>query len=189
MSEVKKRLRAELLGLRRNMEKSVRKDIDEKIYNNLIKLDCVRNCETFLVYVSLKDEVDTRNFITEMIAEGKTVALPKCIGSEMQFIAVNSLDGLVKGRYGVVEPADGTEITVFSDTVCIVPALRFDKKGYRLGWGGGFYDRFLSGYNGISVGLCYNDCCGDIPIDDHDVPTDIVLTENGIYYQKSALML
>ena len=181
MSDRKKALRAELLQLRRNMEKSVRKDIDEKIYNNLIKLDCVRTRRIFLVYASSPDEVDTRRFISELLMNGKTVAVPKCVGKEMRFLVIDSLDTLVKSRFGVDEPAFGDEITVFSDTVCIVPALRFDKNGYRLGWGGGFYDRFLANYDGIPIGICYESCCGEVPKDEYDIAADIVITENGIY--------
>ena len=163
------------------MEKSVRKDYDEKIYNNLMELDCVRSCGTFLVYASSPDEVDTRRFIEAMLSSGRCVAVPKCVGKDIKFLAINSLSGLQKSRFGVDEPAGGKEITDFDGTVCIVPALRFDRNGCRLGWGGGFYDRFLPKYSGISVGICYEECCGDVPRDEHDVPVSIVVTENGIY--------
>ena len=163
------------------MSENVREKLDEKIYNNLVKLDKVRECGTFLVYASSPVEVDTRRFIRAALSEGKTVAVPKCIGKDMVFLTINSIDDLVKSRFGVDEPADGNEITKFEDTVCIVPALRFDRNGYRLGWGGGFYDRFLAGYSGYSVGICYEECCGDVPRDSYDLATDIVITENGIY--------
>lgn len=175
-------LRAEILSLRRDMEESVRKECDERIYNNLIKYEKTAECGTFLVYASSPAEVDTRRFITAMLTEGRTVAVPKCVGKEMRFLTIGSLDVLVKSRFGVDEPADGTEITVFDDTVCIVPALRFDRNGYRLGWGGGFYDRFLARYSGHSVGICYECCCGDVPRDEYDLNTDTVMTENGIYH-------
>ena len=181
MSEPKKLLRAELVETRRNMEKSVRKDFDERIYNNLVNLDCVKRCGTFLVYASSPVEVDTRRFITAMLDKGKTVAIPRCVGKEMRFLAIDSLTSLVKSGFGVDEPSDGEQIVDFPGTVCIVPALRFDKDGFRLGWGGGFYDRFLADYNGISVGICYEDCCGEVPKDRYDMPVDTVITENGIY--------
>ena len=146
MSELKKALRAEILAQRREMEESVRKEYDERIYNNLIRLDAVRNCDTFLVYASSPAEVDTRRFITALLAGHKTVAVPKCVGKSMRFLVIGSLTELVRSRFGVDEPVSGDEIKVFEDTVCIVPALRFDRNGYRLGWGGGFYDRFLAEY-------------------------------------------
>lgn len=162
------------------MEKNVRKNLEQKIYNNLIELECVQFCDTFLVYASSPAEVDTRRFISDMLGRGKTVAVPKCVGKEMIFLSVTSLSVLKKSRFGVDEPESGDEITDFSGTVCIVPALRFDKEGYRLGWGGGFYDRFLPGYSGTSVGICYEENCGDVPRDGFDVPVGIVVTENTV---------
>lgn len=171
-----------MIAQRRNMEESVRKDYDERIYNNLIKHDMIAGCSTFLVYASSHIEVDTRRFIEKMLSEGKTVAVPKCEGKKMRFLTVDSLSALVRSRFGVDEPADGTEITVFGDTVCIVPALRFDRNGFRLGWGGGFYDRFLAGYTGFSAGICYEQCCGEVPVCEYDLNVDTVITENGIYH-------
>ncbi len=181
MSELKNNLRREIVVFRRNMEESVRKDIDERIYNNLVELDIVKKCSTFLVYASSPVEADTRRFIDHLLAEGKRVAVPKCVGKNMQFLMIDSPDRLVKSVYGVDEPEDGTPVTRFDDSVCIVPALRYDRNGYRLGWGGGFYDRFLAGYGGISIGICYEENCGDVPKDKYDIPVNIVITENGIY--------
>ena len=165
------------------MEENVRKNLDETIYNNVMGLECVRNADKFLVYASSPVEVDTRRFITCMISRGKTVAVPKCVGKEMRFLITGSLETLVKSNYGVDEPAEGEEIVYDSSTVCIVPGLRFDRNGYRLGWGGGFYDRFLAGFTGVSVGICYRGCCGDVPTDKFDIPVNTVITENGIYNQ------
>lgn len=181
MSEAKKDLRREITAFRRDMSENVREESDEKIYNNLVALDFVRDCGTFLVYASSPAEVDTRRFITEMLRKGRTVAVPKCEGRNMRFLSVNSLDELVKSSFGVDEPVRGTEITEFSGTVCIVPALRFDRKGFRLGWGGGFYDRFLKDYTGHSVGICYEENCGEVPTDVYDIAVDAVITENGRY--------
>lgn len=181
MSEAKKALRNGIVAFRRNMSENVREESDEKIYNNLVKLDCVKDCSTFLVYASSPVEVDTRRFIRKMLSDGRTVAVPKCVGRKMVFLAVSSLDMLAKSSFGVDEPTGGTEITEFSGTVCIVPALRFDRNGFRLGWGGGFYDRFLADYSGYSVGICYEENCGEVPTDEYDVAVDTVITENGIY--------
>jgi len=163
------------------MSENVREKLDERIYNNLVKLEYIRNCETFLIYASSPDEVDTRRFIKKMLGDGKIIAIPKCIGRNMVFISVNSLDELIRSSFGVDEPSDGIKITDFHNTVCIVPALRFDRDGYRLGWGGGFYDRFLSGYTGHSIGICYEDNCGNVPTDIYDIAVNSVITENGIY--------
>lgn len=163
------------------MDENDRKKSDEKIYTNLRSLDAVKRCDTFLVYASSPIEVDTRRFISYALGAGKTVAVPKCVGKDMVFLAIDTLRSLTKSRFGVDEPISGEEVTSFAGTVCIVPALRFDRNGFRLGWGGGFYDRFLAGYTGISVGICYESCCGEIPKDEYDLAVDTVITENGIY--------
>lgn len=181
MSEAKDKLRAELVALRRNMAENVRKNLDERIYNNLISLDLVKNADTFLVYASSPVEVDTRRFIGKILSQGKTIAIPKCIGMDMKFLKTDDPGTLVRSKFGVDEPSCGDKIRSFDGTVCIVPALRFDKAGYRLGWGGGFYDRFLAGYTGISVGICYEQCCGDVPTDRFDIPVNTVITENGVF--------
>ncbi len=181
MSEQKNELRREMLALRRTMSENVRKEYDERIYNNLVNLPQVQNSRTFLVYASSGAEVDTRRFINKMLEKEKTVAVPKCVGKQMIFLRIASLDELVRSSFGVDEPLNGEEITEFEGSVCIVPALRFDRDGYRLGWGGGFYDRFLNDYTGYSVGICYEQCYGKVPRDTYDVNTDIVIIENGIY--------
>ncbi len=170
-----------MTALRRSMSENVRKEYDEKIYNNLVALPQIKNCGTFLVYASSDIEVDTRRFISDMLGEGKTVAVPLCTGKKMTFLRIGSPAGLRKGSFGVDEPSGGEEIVSFGDTVCIVPGLRFDRNGFRLGWGGGFYDRFLKDYTGFSVGICYGICCGEVPTDEFDIKTDVVVTENGIY--------
>ena len=181
MSELKKALRKSIVASRRLMEENVRKNIDEKIYNNLAALPEMTNRSAYLVYASSPDETDTRRLINALLAEGRTVAVPKCEGKEMRFLTIGSLSELRKSRFGVDEPANGREITDFAGTVCIVPALRYDRNGFRLGWGGGFYDRFLAGYSGTAIGICYENDCGDIPAEPTDIPVGIVITENGRY--------
>ena len=102
----------------------------------------------------------------------------------MKFIKINSLSDLQPGAYGILEPKDGEEITDFTDSVCITPALSFDEKGYRLGYGGGYYDRFLADYTGVSVGICYEEFIGGIVTEEYDLPVDIVVTEEDIRYTK-----
>ncbi|MBQ8410261.1 MAG: 5-formyltetrahydrofolate cyclo-ligase, partial [Ruminiclostridium sp.] len=76
------------------------------------------------------------------------------------------------------------EITDFKETVCITPALSFDNDGYRLGYGGGFYDRFFEKFDGISVGICYDSFIGSVPKEEYDRSVDILVTESGIRYMR-----
>lgn len=178
----KKELRKELLLRRRNMDETYRKNSDLMIYNNLMSCPEVSAAEVILTYISTEIEVDTKKFIEKMLETGKTVAVPRCEGKNMRFIVIRDLNSLVKGAFGIPEPAGNEEITDFSRAVCITPALSFNKNGFRLGYGGGFYDRFSEKFNGISIGICYNDFLGEIPLEEFDRPVNILITEKEIIH-------
>ena len=184
MQELKKALRSELVRRRREMDKAYRKNLDERIYNILKGIDGILNFDAYLIYASSAIEVDTRAFIEYLLSMGKTVAVPKCEGRNMHFLAISSLSELVTSKFGVDEPESGEEITDFNNTLCVTPALSFNEKGYRLGYGGGFYDRFFEKYNGIKLGICYEEFCGDIPTGEYDIPVDTVVTEKGFFCGK-----
>lgn len=184
MQELKKALRTELIHRRREMDKAYRKNLDEKIYNNLKGIDGILDFDAYLIYASSSIEVDTRAFIRYLLSMGKAVAVPKCEGKNMRFLLISSLSELIRSKFGVDEPTGGEEITDFKNTICITPALSFNEKGYRLGYGGGFYDRFFEKYDGIKLGICYEEFCGVIPTDGYDIPVDFVVTENGFFCGK-----
>lgn len=184
ISAAKKALRQELMQKRRNMDKNYKEFLDEKIYTILKSSSAIKEAKVILTYASSPIEVDTRRLIKFALSEGKTVAVPKCEGKNMRFLSIKSLSELTVGSHGVEEPLDGEEITDFSDSVCITPALRFDEKGYRLGYGGGFYDRFLRNYSGTAIGICYEEFCGSIPVGEFDISLETVITENGFFCGK-----
>ncbi len=176
----KSELRKSLMKRRKEMDKSYRLKCDEMIYNNLTACPEIIAAETILTYVSTEIEVDTIKFINKMPELGKTVAVPRCEGKNMRFIRINSLDSLVKGAYNIPEPTGDDEVTDFIGSVCITPALSFNENGYRLGYGGGFYDRFSEIYNGISIGICYEDFIGEIPLEEYDKPVKILITDKTV---------
>lgn len=178
----KKELRKELISRRKNMDKSYRVISDEMIYNNLIACSEIAAASVILTYISTEIEVDTVRFIKEMLSLGKTVAAPRCEGKNMRFIKISGLDDLKEGAFGIPEPKGNEEIADFSKAVCITPALSFNENGYRLGYGGGFYDRFSEKFGGISVGICYESFMGEIPLEEFDRPVDILITEKETRY-------
>ncbi len=158
---IKKKLRAEARQMRRGMSPEGKEALDRKIKNRLLNMWAIRQVDTVLCYVSTDIEVDTREFITALLQMGKRVAVPRCEDgkTEMNFYYINSLDELSSGSFGVDEP-DPQKCVMVGKTegsVCIVPAFMFDKSGYRLGYGKGYYDRYLSGYKGNTIGICYDD--------------------------------
>lgn len=178
----------------RNEYKKKRAEISDKelksseICNILLNSDTYKNAKIILCYSSLKGEVDTGAVIKQSLEDGKILALPRCIDKEglMDYYIVGSLENLTKGMFGISEPDDCCKLLDnYSDSVCIVPALSFDKNGYRLGYGKGYYDRFLEKYNGISIGLCYNDLISEkLPINKFDKKVNAVITENKMFFCK-----
>ncbi len=178
----KKQLRAYYMSLRKALNAAEKKQRDEKLAKALLNSDLYRNCDELLVYVSFGIEVDTLEIIRTAFTE-KKVFCPRCVNGTniMEFYSVNSFDDLEQGSYGILEPmTDRALIESFSDnSLCIVPGLSYDKNGYRLGFGKGYYDRFLSGFNGTSVGICYDDClCESLPTDEYDICVDHLITES-----------
>lgn len=162
-----------------------KKKSDNLIFNNLLKSDILKKTEKILTYVSFRSEADTRQIINFVLDQKITLAVPKC-GAEgkMDFFIINSLNELIPSDYGIPEPADNREnlLTEFKNTICIVPGLAFDIKGKRMGYGGGYYDRFLSLHPEIiTVGLCYNSLLSDlVPSEPHDISVDYIITEKGL---------
>lgn len=178
----KKELRKELISRRKELEKSYRVISDESIYNKLKDCPEVKAASTILTYISTEIEVDTIMFIKEILCIGKRVAVPKCEGKNMRFIVISDFSELKKGAFGIPEPTGGEEITDFSNSVCVTPALSFNENGFRLGYGGGFYDRFAEKFDGTSIGICYESFIGDIPLEKFDRPVDILITDEKIRY-------
>lgn len=182
---VKKQMRASTKEKRLSMDAGIKSAADKKICNKLLNLWSVREATTVLCYVSTPIEVDTKEFIAALLKSGKTVAVPRCEGgkSEMNFYRIDSLDELLPGSFGVLEPEPSAEkkIVDTEGTVCVVPAFMFDKKGYRLGYGKGYYDRYLSRYEGSTVGICYEENITDeLFHGKYDRAVDLVLTEKHI---------
>ena len=173
MRELKNRLRRELIAQRKAMkadEKSAADlDIFEQIKPYLDKAGSV------FTYASTEIEVDTRRIISYCLERGIPTALPVSGDSELTFYYIDQTDELIKGKYNIDEPPQLRSAAADADTLCIVPALCADGKGLRLGYGKGYYDRYLSGFCGQSVILCYKSFKRDVPAEPHDIKADFTL--------------
>lgn len=181
--EHKNKLREKYKRIRREMQSDVKKDRDDKILSRLLSLPAYKSCDTVLTYVSTAIEVDTIGLIRQALRDGKRVAVPKCIDGtrDMDFYVISSLDDLEPGYFSVLEPVPKRckIMKRFDSALCVVPALAYDRYGYRLGYGKGYYDRFLSAHKGlVRVGIEYC-CCMETELlhGKFDVPVDIVVTE------------
>lgn len=156
----KKQLRTQLLALRRGLGPSVRAEVDARIADAVTATEEWREAPAILTYLSVRDEVDTRELVRLAREDGKVVAAPRVTGPRsLAWYRVEAGDELEVSAMGIEEPAARGERRVDpaclgERSVAIVPGLAFDEMGYRLGYGGGFYDTFLGRFRGVSIGLC-----------------------------------
>ena len=152
--------------------------------NNLQKIEEFVKADIVLLYYPTKNEISPLPLFEICLKMGKTVAFPVCQkeSTTLMFKKVTSLDMFSPSSFGIFEPNEECEIIIPTEkTICITPALLFSKKGHRLGYGKGYYDRFLKDFNGIAVGFSYSDCVLDfIPHDTYDIPLDMIITESEV---------
>lgn len=181
--QIKRELRKQIREQRKSIADKFARD--SAISDILFKSSLYLDADTILCYVSLSEEISTDKIIERAFEDGKNVAVPYCTddAGHMDFYYIKSFDELKKGSFNVREPDINKckRVEDFKNSIIIVPALCFDKKGYRLGYGKGYYDRFLQKYPFISIGLCYNSLIKKrIPTDEYDQSVDYIITESNI---------
>jgi len=180
----KQLLRNKLKTARLALSDEKKKSFDSEIATKIISSKEYMEARTVICYVSGENEIDTRSIIGAALANKKRVAVPKTEKSDrtMKFYVITSFSQLEAGNYKLLEPIDSCILLDnYTDSICIAPALGYDLYGHRIGYGKGFYDKFLADYTGISIGLCYTGCVGkEIPHEEFDVPVDVLVTQNYI---------
>ncbi|MCL2637455.1 MAG: 5-formyltetrahydrofolate cyclo-ligase [Oscillospiraceae bacterium] len=158
---------------------------DSLILKNLLSLKEFKEADLLLTYISTEKEVDTRALIKKCFELNKRVAVPLSGVHEIAFYEINSLSDTEEGKFGIREPLKTQKKAQISNkTFCVVPALACNEKGFRLGYGKGYYDRFLAEFNGTSAVLCYSENIIEIPTEPHDHAVDMIITEGGIAYGR-----
>ena len=151
---------------------------------NIEKSQAFIDADIILLYYPIKNEISPLPLLEVCLKTGKTVGFPVCQtkNSTLIFKKVTSINDFKCTPLGLFEPTDNCEVISCSEnTVCIVPALAFSLTGHRLGYGKGFYDRFLSNFKGKSIGLSYSALVFDrISHEKHDVPIDMIITESEV---------
>lgn len=182
----KNELRKKYKKLRAECPPDVKQNLDVRLSDNFFELDEYKKSRVIFTFISSAIETDTSLIISRAFSDGKLVAVPKCRDKSgiMDFFYIESYDDLEKGMFSIPEPKDGcSQAKDFSDGLCIVPGLCYDLLGYRLGFGKGYYDRFLEKFGGTSVGICYSKCVErELPRGNFDKPVDILVTEKFINY-------
>lgn len=185
VKEEKRRLRARCKKLRESCPPEVKARLDKALTEKVLGLEEYKACETLFIFVSSPIECDTRQIIADALQRGKRVAVPRCAdrSGKMDFYYIRSFDDLSRGTFGLEEPDPQTceRVTDLSSGFCIVPGLCFDLEGYRVGFGKGYYDRFLDEFGGVTAGICYTKFTEkQLPRGTFDRHTDILVTERFI---------
>lgn len=185
----KKELRKHMLQKRNRLEENYRKQASAAITEAFLCSSAYQNSKTIFIYISYSSEVDTKEIITRAISDGKTVLVPLTDQVEKRMDAIQITDfntQLCQSCCGILEPSFASTKPFPPEEIdlIIVPAVAFDRKGYRVGYGGGYYDRYLSqARSAATIGLAYEESVIDeIPLEKHDQKVNCILTESGEYH-------
>lgn len=171
-------IRKKILKIRENY-KPDKNEID-KIKDKLLDLIYRNNLKSILLYYPHKNEIDTIPIIEELLKSGKTVLLPKVEKDKILPILISDISKLNTGFAGIKEP-EGEEFPKEKIDIVVVPAIAYDRRGYRLGYGKGFYDRFLQNFKNLKLGLAYDfQLLEELPFEEHDIPVDIIITPDKV---------
>ncbi len=177
--------RKKYIEIRKQLSTESKEKFSAEIQNSFIMSDEYKNAESIFIYVSMKNEVSTTEVINRAIADGKTVAVPISLKNrDMFFVPIKSLDGLVKTKLGVYEPDCGRECEIVPNekSVLVVPGVAFDEDGHRMGYGGGYYDRYLETHPGHkTIALAYEfQILHELPAEPYDKSVDMIVTEKRV---------
>ena len=180
----KDELRELMKAKRRSLSPDFIKDASDKIKNTVLGLDSVKSAKIIMVYLSAFREPETFAIISELLSAGKDICVPI---SNIDTFTITpsrliSLDNLTKGAYGIFEPKEIISVPISAIDAALIPGIAFSTSGDRLGFGKGYYDRFLEEFNGTKIGVGYDFQITDkIPTDIHDIRMDLIITEKRLY--------
>ena len=173
----KQQLRQAIRQRKRAMTQEEIEDRSRSLCEKFLKSDDYRCCTCLYGYLPYNQEVRTWPILHQALADGKKVAVPKVYGDEMKFIYLTDLTQVAAGYAGIPEPIADDPVAEQQDALVLMPGLAFDPQGHRIGYGGGFYDKFLSREPGHpTVALCYEFQMVDhLETEQFDIPVNTVI--------------
>lgn len=155
------------------------------IIDKVLNLEEYQKAECIYCYIDFHNEVKTKPLIHRAFLDGKKVAVPKVLGEDIKFYYINGYEDLAPGYLGIYEPVC-CPTAAETNALFLMPGVAFDKANHRIGFGKGYYDRFLKNENNYyKIALAYNFQIFDIvPQDSHDVCPDLVITETELYQKE-----
>lgn len=186
-AEEKSRLRSQIRERLARLPAEQRAAEDEALFSAFLSLPEVAQAQTLFLFCGTGTEPDTSLLFPPLLALGKRIALPRMLpGRQMEVRQFCPERPLVKHPFGIPEPDTACPLAAVEEIdLVLVPALCYDRQGFRLGMGGGYYDRWLAGYHGPTVGLCRPRLLqARLPVQPHDRPVDAVITPTEIIRTK-----
>ncbi|WAA10414.1 5-formyltetrahydrofolate cyclo-ligase [Fervidibacillus albus] len=185
MKEEKARLRKIIRNKLMEMDRIVYEKRSHLIHNRLYSTDIWHEAEIIGITLSMFPEVDTFAIIEEGWRKGKTIAVPKCVPAtrELQFFRIQNLNEVEKGYFGLLEPNEERTEAIEREKIdlLIVPGIVFSTTGYRIGHGGGYYDRYLQNFDQQTVSLVFEEQIVDqLPVEMHDERVEMIVTERDV---------
>ena len=173
----KKELRRVIREQKRAMTEAEIVRRSEALGKLFLDSEAYKNAKTIYGYLPYNQEVRTVPMLEQALRDGKRLAVPKCYGDEMRFIFMDDLSKVEKGYAGIPEPIADEPIADDETALVLMPGLAFDREGHRIGYGGGFYDKFLEAEPGhLTLALCYEfQMLPHLDTEAHDIPVDYVL--------------
>ena len=175
---MKDEMRREMLDMRQSMSSQSVQRGSEAIIERLLSLACIQDAQHIMTYCAIKNEPDMWNLTYALLNMGKQVALPCVTAGGIAAADFCRNTDLQKGPYGIPQPVLGKDAAPVQPDLVIVPGVVFDLQRYRIGFGAGYYDRFLQNSEAVKIGVCYETQLVDnIEAEPHDVRMDFVVTE------------
>lgn len=173
----KANLRSQVLARLKHFPKAEKARADRRLLGQFLASPAYREARVLATYLSLSHEVDTSGLLAQALADGKQVVVPKVLGpGEMVFVAYEP-ERLVAGAFGILEPAASQPVPKSAIDLIHVPGVVFDRSGYRIGYGGGFYDRYLADYQGRTLSTLYACQLEELVPEPHDLPVKELLID------------
>ena len=171
-------LRKHLLEKRDATSAELRDISSERIHQNLKRITSFTNSQNIACYFPIGSEVDTHNIMLDMLEQDKNLLLPRIVNNNLEFCIVPNLEKLEKGSFEIMEPKDSCKKAEKINCI-LIPTVGISKTGIRLGYGKGYYDKFLSSTDAVKISLTYaKQIVKSIPNDSHDVKIDWIITED-----------
>ena len=186
MSQIveKARLRKQLLDQRESLSLDFIRIASSKIQENLRKIYYYRSAKSIGAYFAIGSEVRTQDILQEILNAGKELSLPRVEKKDLVFKKISNFSDLEMGNFSVMQPKERCE-TVKKHDVVLIPAIALTGEGYRLGYGFGYYDRYLHEKQSKKIALSYlKQVIKSFPHGDHDVKMDCIVTEDKVIYPK-----